>query len=167
MKPIIGSATHLPFQAKEFDVVLASDVLEHIPPALRKTVIAECLRVARKLVIFGFPCGEQAWESDRALLETYIKANSSPPGWLTEHMEASFPEPELLQQVDGWQVEQVANESISFHAWLMRREMSRNFVRVSSRLMRWFPGLLEFLLKKADREPSYRQIFALRRRESV
>jgi len=165
MTPITASATQLPIKDKEFDVVIASDVLEHISPDLRKTVIGESLRVARKLAIFGFPCGPLAWESDQALLHDYINAKLQPPSWLTEHMEASFPGPELLQQVDGWEIQQIGNESISFHSWLMRKEMSRSFVRASSIVMRAVPSLVEALLRKADRAPFYRQIFVLSPRD--
>jgi hypothetical protein len=163
MTPMIASAAELPLKDNEFDVVLASDVLEHIPPDLRKTVIAEALRVAGKLVIFGFPCGRAAWEADRELLNTYIKANRTPPGWLTEHMEAQFPEPGLFEGIDGWEVEQQGNESIAFHSWMMRREMSGIFVRASRIGMRISPWLLDVLLGKADRDPFYRRIFTLRR----
>lgn len=162
MTPLIASATDLPFKDNEFDVVLASDILEHIPPDLRKSVIAEALRVAGKLVIFGFPCGRAAWEADRELLDTYLKANQTPPGWLTEHMEAQFPEPSLLEGIDGWQIEQQGNESIAFHSWLMRKEMSSMFVRASSLAMRTLPSVVDAMLRNADRAPFYRQIFALR-----
>jgi hypothetical protein len=161
MTPIIASAAQLPFKDDEFDVVLASDVLEHIPPGLRPKVIEESLRVARKLVIFGFPCGQLAWESDRSLLSAYVQAQRTPPSWLTEHMEAPFPEADLFKEVDGWKIQQVGNESINFHSWLMRREMSPIFVRFSSIGLRIAPSLLETLLQKADRDPCYRQIFTL------
>ena len=163
MTPMIASAAQLPFKDDEFDVVVASDVLEHIPPDLRQRVIEESLRVARKLVIFGFPCGQLAWESDRSLLAAYIQAQITPPSWLTEHMEAPFPETALFKEVDGWEIQQLGNESINFHSWLMRREMSPIFVRLSSIGMRIAPSLLETLLQKADRDPCYRQIFALSR----
>jgi hypothetical protein len=163
MTPMIASAAQLPCKDHEFDVVLASDVLEHIPPDLRKTVIEEALRVSRKLVIFGFPCGQLAWESDRSLLAAYVQAKRTPPSWLTEHMEAPFPEADLFKELDGWEIQQLGNESINFHSWLMRREMSSIFVRVSSIGMRIAPSLLETLLQKADRDPCYRQIFALSR----
>lgn len=166
MTPMIASAAQLPLKDNEFDVVLASDVLEHIPPDLRKSVIGEALRVARKLVIFGFPSGEQAWESDRALLDTYIQADLTPPDWLVEHMDAKFPEPELFDGIDGWEMHQQGNESIAFHSWLMGMEMSKVFVRVSSIGMRIAPSFLDVLLRKADRGPFYRQIFALRKVEN-
>jgi predicted SAM-dependent methyltransferase len=166
MTPIIASAAQLPFNDNEFDVAVASDVLEHIPPDLRKRVIGECLRVARALVIFGFPCGQVAWESDRSLLAAYIQSKMTPPSWLTEHMEAPFPEPELFEEVDDWEIQRIGNESIGFHTWMMRREMSPMFVRLSSVGMRIVPSLLEVLLRKADRNPYYRQIVALRKREN-
>jgi hypothetical protein len=163
MTPLIASAAQLPIKDNEFDVVLASDVLEHVPPDLRKMVIDESLRVARKFVIFGFPCGELAWKSDRALLEAYLKKNLPPPVWLSEHMEAKFPEPELFREIDGWEIQQHDNENISFHSWLMHREMSRLFVKSSSILMRIAPSLVEALLRKANRGPVYRKIFVLRK----
>ncbi len=167
MKAVIGSAADLPFRDKEFEVVVASDVLEHVPPDLRKTVVNECLRVAQKLVIFGYPCGQLAWESDKALLQTYLDRKLAPPDWLSEHMDAPFPEADLMREISGWEVQQQANESIGFHTWLMKREISPTFNRFSSRIMRVAPGVTEFLLKKADRNPSYRQIFTLIRRETV
>ena len=166
MTPMIASAAQLPLKDNEFDVVIASDVLEHVPPNLRKAVIGETLRVARKFVIFGFPCGKLACESDRALLEAYLKDKVTPPEWLTEHMEAEFPEPELFKKIDGWEIQRQGNESIAFHSWLMRKEMSGIFVRVSSICMRIAPSLIETLLRKADRGPFYRQIFVLRKLEN-
>ena len=163
MTPMIASAAQLPIKDNEFDVVIASDVLEHVPPDLRKMVVAEALRVARKLVIFGFPCGKLAWKADQILLEDYMKANLAPPEWLTEHMAAEFPEHELLKEVDGWEIQQQGNENIVFHSWLMRKEMSGIFVRISSLCMRVAPSLLEALLRRADRAPFYRQIFVLRK----
>lgn len=163
MTPMIASAAELPVKDNEFDVVLASDVLEHVPPDLRQTVIDESLRVARKLVIFGFPSGELAWESDRALLDTYLSKKITPPEWLTEHMQAKFPGPELFQKIDGWEIQQHDNENIAFHSWLMRREMSRIFLRGASILMRLAPSLVEALLLRANRGPVYRKIFVLRK----
>ncbi len=164
MTPVTASAARLPMKDKQFDVVVASDVLEHVPPEFRQAVVAESLRVARKLVIFGFPCGQLAWQSDQALFNAYLHAKRPPPPWLAEHMEAPFPGPEIIQQADGWDVQQTGNENIRFHSWLMAKEMtSGRFVRASSIAMRRAPLLLEAMLRKADRSPFYRQIFVLSR----
>jgi hypothetical protein len=163
MTPMTASAAQLPIKDGQFDVVVASDVLEHVPPELRPAVIGEALRVARKLVIFGFPSGRPAWESDRDLYNTYVNAGQTPPGWLAEHMEAPFPDTELFQAVDGWQIQWAGNENLQFHSWLMTREMSFRFVRASVAAMRVAPFLLELLLRRADRPPCYRQIVTLSR----
>lgn len=167
MFPLRASAAELPFADTTFDVVLASDVLEHIPPSLRAKVIAEALRVSKGLVIFGFPSGQPAWELDRALAKEYEAARRTTPVWLEEHMLAPFPGPELFEDLDGWKIERLGNESLQFHAWLMRKEMSRVFCRLGSACMRLVPQIVESVLKRADQPPYYRQIFALRRQSSA
>jgi Methyltransferase domain len=161
MSPMIASAAVLPLGDKSFDVVLASDVLEHIPPELRPKVIEEALRVARKLVIFGFPCGKPAHDADVALRELYLRENSVVPPWLEEHMLADFPEPILFNKIPGWKVVQFGNESIRFHSWMMRREMRRTFIRASKVLMLVAPWAVEQMLRRTDSPPYYRQIFVM------
>ncbi len=166
MTPLVASAADLPLSDKSFDVVLASDVLEHIPPHLRDKVICEAMRVAKKLVIFGFPCGVPAHDSDMALKQTYIRRNIPVPEWLEEHMQAAFPEPSLFSNLPGWQLVQFGNESIRFHSMIAHLEMNRTFVRITSRLARYAPWLLEPLLRLGDKAPFYRQFFVLSRRAS-
>jgi len=163
MTPVVASAADLPFEDGSFDAVVASDVLEHIPTELRSQVIAEALRVARRLVIFGFPCGATAHETDEALRDLYLKKQHRVPVWLDEHMMAPFPEPSLFSHHPGWTLVQSGNESIAFHAWMTRQEMNRPFVQVTSALRKFAPRILEPLLKLADKPPYYRQIFALSR----
>ena len=161
MTPLNASAANLPLADQSFDGVIASDVLEHVPPELRRKVIQETMRVARRLVIFGFPCGETAYDLDRELRETYLRENLQVPKWLEEHMEAPFPDPSLFENLTGWDVVQLSNESIRFHRWMMRSEMNKNFTRVTARLTRYTPWLLRPLLRLGDGEPSYRKIFVL------
>ena len=163
MTQLVASAADLPVADRSFDIVLASDVLEHIPPSLRVQVIRETLRAADKLVIFGFPCGKEAHDSDRALRQEYLDNKLQVPEWLEEHMEADFPEPSLFSNLPGWQVEQFSNESLSFHRWMMKREMNPLFIRVTSKFTRVFPGISDKVLRNVDGNPSYRQIFVLTR----
>ena len=167
MTPVIASAAELPFEDRSFDAIVASDVLEHIPSELRKMVIAEALRVGRRLVIFGFPSGTEAHKADEELRELYISRHVEVPGWLEEHMLASFPEGVDFQGLPGWRVAQFGNENIRFHSWMMRREFSSMFVRMSGVARRAAPWLLEPLLRQADRPPYYRQIFVLTRLDQI
>ncbi len=86
MIPVRCSGTRLPFADGSFPGVVASDVLEHVPPEYRHAVVNESLRVAQKFAVFGFPSGPTAYESDRNLCE-YLKEHGIPFfDWLKEHM---------------------------------------------------------------------------------
>jgi hypothetical protein len=161
MTQLIASAADLPLGDKSFDVVLASDVLEHVPPELRQTVVREALRVARRLVIFGFPCGVAAHNADEALKQFYLSNEIGVPVWLEEHMEADFPEPSLFRDLPGWKIVQFGNESIRFHTWMMQQETRRLFLRITAKLVREAPSLVEPFLRMGDGSPYYRQIFVL------
>src|SRR5438552_1695219 len=51
LKQVLGSAIKLPFKAKKFEVVILSDVLEHLPQKIRSQAITEAIRVSSKLVL--------------------------------------------------------------------------------------------------------------------
>ena len=167
MTPVIASGAELPFEDRSFDAIVASDVLEHVPPELRGRVIAEALRVGRRVVIFGFPCGAEAHKADEELRQLYISRHMEVPGWLQEHMLASFPTPAPFQNLPGWTVAQFGNENISFHSWMMRQEFSGAFIRMSGVARRVAPWLLETLLRRADRPPFYRQMFVMTRLDEI
>jgi len=158
------SGHQLPFGDGAFDAVVVSDVMEHVPPALRGKVVAEVLRVARKVVVFGYPCGPGAFGIDQQLYNDYRGWNLTPPVWLEEHMQNPFPEEDLLAELPApWTRKIIPNESLAFHYWMMRKETSR-FWNYSFRLALWIaPGFVDRYLRRADREPSYRKIFVLTR----
>jgi hypothetical protein len=166
MFPVMATAANLPFADRSFDGVIASDVLEHIPPGHRKSAIEEALRVARKLVIFGFPSGNAAFDCDRRLAEVYDRSQSSRPTWLEEHICYGFPGEELFDDSRAkWDVRSFGNESVGFHYWMMNREMSPTWNFGFRFLMAVAPQGVEGFLKRADREPFYRRIVILRPKE--
>lgn len=57
-KKLVGSITDLPFQDNSFDLVMANDVIEHLPNDLFKKGLQEIARVARKKIIITVPFKE-------------------------------------------------------------------------------------------------------------
>ena len=166
MLPVVASALNLPFGDGSFDGVVVSDVLEHVPPNERAFVIEEALRVARKIVIFGFPSGRTAFEYDLKLAEVYDRSAQARPVWLQEHLQYQpFPTKDLFEDLQPeWTVTSFDNENAAFHNWVMQHEMHRLRVFGFRILLAALPGLMEYLLQHADREPYYRKIVVVRRR---
>jgi hypothetical protein len=162
MMPVVASGAQLPFASKSFDVVISSDVLEHVPPEYRQTVIAEALRVSRKTVLFCFPCGPRAFALDQKLNADYEKCGKGSPVWLQEHMMHPFPDRDLFQSLpNGWKVRHKPNECLSFHDWMMHKEMNRGWDYSFRLALLVVPGIVRHVLSDFDREPSYRTIFTL------
>jgi ubiquinone/menaquinone biosynthesis C-methylase UbiE len=162
MMPVVASGTQLPFAAKSFDIVISSDVLEHVPPENRESVIAEALRVARKRVLFCFPCGAQAFALDQKLNADYEKRGKEAPIWLQEHMMHPFPDRDLFHSLpDGWKVRYKPSECLSFHDWMMHKEMGRGWDYAFRLVLLIFPRIVRYILNSFDRDPSYRTIFTL------
>lgn len=168
MRPVVCSGMHLPFRDRSFDVVVASDVMEHVPPENRPKLISEMLRVARKVAIFGYPCGLTALALDKKLRADYVSRMMAPPLWLEEHMLYPFPSEDLFRDVPaGWEMKVIPNESLEFHYWVMRMEMRLSVNRLFRLGLKLFPQVIELLLCWADKEPSYRKIFFLIRQEQI
>jgi hypothetical protein len=164
MRAVQCSGHQLPFKSSAFDALVVSDVMEHVPPALRHCVVNETLRVARKVVVFGYPCGPEAFALDEELYRRYKTRNSPPPAWLEEHMMHPFPDEGLFSELpQGWMREVIPNETLEFHDWMMRTEMFRPWDYSFRLLLRIAPGLVENFLERANSEPSYRKIFVLTR----
>jgi SAM-dependent methyltransferase len=164
MRAVTCSGHQLPFDNAAFDAVVVSDVMEHVPPDLRHTVAGEALRVARKMVVFGYPCGPAAFAIDEKLYRDYKNRNIAPPQWLEEHMQHPFPDEGLFAELpQGWSQHVIPNESLQFHYWLMTTEMFRPWDYSFRLALRLVPRLVERFLQRANNEPSYRKIFVLTR----
>jgi len=162
MLPVRGTATQLPFGDSSFETLVASDMLEHIPPEGRLPAIQEALRVTRKVAVFGFPCGAHAHTLDEAFLAFHRLHNLLPPDWLEEHMRYPFPGEDLFNGFQQeWSVESFGNENLRFHDWVNQKELSGLWNRVFRIGLRFAPRLVETWLKTFDREPFYRRIFVL------
>jgi Methyltransferase domain len=164
MLPVRCSATTLPFGDASFGAVVASDVLEHVPPMHRLTVVREALRVAGKVAVFGFPSGSRAYESDRNFYQYHKQRRIPVCDWLEEHMRYPFPDRTLFDGLPPeWSVESFGNDQLWFHEWLNHRELSGKVNQLLSSVVRIVPRPVEALLKLADRSPFYRLIVVVSR----
>lgn len=89
----------LPFADREFDAVIAMDVLEHVEPSGRQLFLSECVRVAREMCIIAAPEGspELAAAEARvyAIHETYLGKHH----FFEEHKEFGVPPSEEVMNV--------------------------------------------------------------------
>ena len=124
---VVGDARALPFGDREFDVVLALDVLDHVPADDRARVIDELVRVARRRVVVACPTGRAALASDERLAARLRARGMEPPSWIVEHEEHGFPEREELrtQLARHGRVRLLGNENLRWHEWLFRFEFRR------------------------------------------
>ncbi len=86
-----ASGAALPFRAKAFDLVVASDTLEHVPRPERPAFVDELLRVASHCVIMIGPfSSEQTGQAEYGLRE-YLAATGRVHLQLEEHFEQGLP----------------------------------------------------------------------------
>jgi hypothetical protein len=179
LRRIEGDVTRLPFDDREFDVVLALDLLEHLSSDLRPVALAELARVTRTRLIAGCPCGERALRADRVLARYYGLQPRAVPPWLVEHLENGFPDARVLcgALAPFGTVRMLPNERIGAHLAVSLLEgtpyAARLALRLAARLKPGIPGAngAESLrserwimrLRGGDREPVYRRIAVLDR----
>ncbi len=95
-----GDGRKLPFKKHSFDVIVSTDVLEHIPPADRNKYLEEQVRVAREAIILSGPL----YTSDVAQIEKkanryYQELTGEEHPWLKEHVGYGLPEAEKVEAV--------------------------------------------------------------------
>jgi hypothetical protein len=113
VRRVQASVLDLPFADAAFDVVLALDLLEHLPPADGPRAVAE-RRVADRTLIVGCLTGGPALRADERLARWIGLVRHPSPGWLDEHLRHGFPEPgDLVMRAGGANVRVLADE----HAW--------------------------------------------------
>lgn len=170
LRPVIGTATHLPFADGCFDVVLVMDTLEHIPPGLRLASIAEAMRVAGRLLVIGGPMGPGARAVDEELASFYRSRGLAVPDWLSQHLEHRAPDVEdVVRPIReaGWSVAAEGNENARQHVALLkletRRLWNRGFAEVRDRM----PGVVAAFARRLRKPPFYSYLVSARREASA
>ena len=98
---IYGTADKLPFRRNSYDIVIAVDVLEHIPNERREKSIYEMLRVARRMVVLVVPSSEKSMQQDQSLQKRWNKLFKYENQFLEEHVRYGLPKiDEVLVAID-------------------------------------------------------------------
>ena len=163
---VIGKAEKLDFADKSFDVVISSDMLEHLPPKKRQEVIYEMIRVAKSGVIVGVPCGAQSSQQDMEFRQEYLKIHKKEFPFLSEQVEYGLPgETDIISYINKSskkldkkiQLKVLGNENMRTRKFLMTGWMSQHFF-----MNIFFRKVLLFLIPLfiwLEKPPYYRQIF--------
>jgi ubiquinone/menaquinone biosynthesis C-methylase UbiE/flagellin-specific chaperone FliS len=104
---VLGDITHAPFESQSFDLVISTDVYEHIQPAKRAEAISEMLRLSKNFAILGAPFYSSEVEKAEVTANNFwLKATGEPHRWLREHIENKLPhenELESLMKKSGYE----------------------------------------------------------------
>jgi len=97
----VGSITSLPFADNSFDLVMANDVIEHLPNDIYLKGISELFRVASKYVLISVPHAEQ-------LEKSFTKCADCEQVYHINHHQRSFREKELIDLCEQeWKVSEI------------------------------------------------------------
>ena len=86
------NGSKLEYLDNSFDFVISVDTLEHIPRDGRGEIIAEMLRIAKKYIIFAFPCSERSQFYEKKLEISYMQRGLPIPKYLIEHKKCGLPD---------------------------------------------------------------------------
>jgi len=118
---VLDPGAPLPFPDQSFDVVMALEVLEHVPSDGRAALIAECRRVARHGVILCCPVADYgAADAEKVLNETVRQLADKDEAFLLEHAQLGLPTLAEVNEAlngEGWNVASIPNAPLDH--WLL------------------------------------------------
>lgn len=129
---VLADATVLPFAAGTFEVTVCIDVIEHLPPHMRRRLMTELTRVTNGILVIGAPFGAASERADRRLLLKDEERRRPSPTWLREHI-ASAPFPtrdDIVAGVGVAPLHEVKGMSLGAHRALSRARHRRGLTRI-------------------------------------
>ncbi|MBD3328348.1 methyltransferase domain-containing protein, partial [Candidatus Peregrinibacteria bacterium] len=100
IKYVEGSILKAPFSDRAFDVVVSTDMIEHLDKPDRPPAVRELLRVAKKYLILGMPCKNDLTENaERIVNEMFATVTGKNHEFLNEHIQYGLPKEERIEQV--------------------------------------------------------------------
>ncbi len=111
----------LPFSDNEFDVVIAIDVLEHIPKAGRDYFIKETSRVCNRMNLLCYPEGtDDVQKTENRLSEYSTQVFGSRNNFLDEHEEFGLPKSKVTnKKLEACGLKAMSINAIPLDMWLL------------------------------------------------
>ena len=164
IRPVRSSCIDLPFQENAFDMVVSSDMMEHLPKNLRQSAMKEMLRVASRYVVVGFPSGAIAQAHDLDVAAFLNRLGIRLPIWIGEHLEHEYPTSQSILDglpLDSMRCRVVRNANWRLHKILVLLQTSYHFNRLVSCLRLDNVNLMLALGRILDQGKTYRELIFL------
>ena len=165
MRAVASSAEALPFHDRSFDLVISSDMMEHLPAAIRADVVKEMLRVARRHLVIGFPSGLIAQRHDFQLRRALQKKGMT-LNWLEEHVQHEYPTSKTILSAlhqNGVRYRVIRNANWRLHWAVAFLQLHPQFNWVMSHLRLDTLKAMYLLAPILHRGPTYREILFIER----
>jgi predicted SAM-dependent methyltransferase len=166
LKQVKSSGEKIPFEANSFDVVILSDVLEHIPKAKRESVLNESIRVSKKLVIVSGPFGKDAATQDKKLADYSMKTLKKMHPYFEDHLKFGLPEIQDIEEISNKNKKVEKTVVVGHFLNLNVREWLMKYFITDNKLTFYFylKGLMLVvpILKKMNNAPTYRCLIKIK-----
>ncbi|MFH1059591.1 MAG: class I SAM-dependent methyltransferase [Pseudomonadota bacterium] len=152
---VLSHSGGLALPARSQDVVVALDVLEHVPPGQRRYFLGELARVCRLALVVGFPI-KTAQQAEAFVLGITGSA------WLAEHQEHGLPDPAQVEAILaelGLTFTRHANACLPSWTAMMLLMYGVQDLNLRARISQFFNRQYAPL---ENREPAYRYIYLCR-----
>jgi len=161
----VGSILNPPFSSERFDIVLSTDVLEHIGSEDREKALSNMLNLAGRYLILSAPFDTPNVSATEKMASSFRREHigKSDP-WLLEHFKMTLPKIEQLEMFfEEKKLAYFKVGSNNLHLWLMMRYLL-SFVPAYSDSWESVKAISKFYDSNMKElgdglEPTYRKIY--------
>jgi len=170
---IVGDIRDAPLKNSSFDVVISSDLYEHIPREDRLKTVSEMLRLSKNFIILGAPFySKEVEEAERKAYNFFLKNTGEPHPWLKEHIENGLP---LRDELEDFLIEKGYEfyilETNNISNWLLLQFLTSyayNYGLPEEKVSKVYRYYNENFVDLGDfLEPTYRKIYLVGKRGTL